>query len=185
MDTTNPALTAALVEIERHVGASGWDRPAQLFALVATEDLRRGEPELVHQLGLDRGPDAAPLTPIEQESLPDKPLDEALAGIGWPSEVSGCALAQEVIALPPDVENEVPDGPEAADFASAHPRRTEMRLVAAVLRDGQRLAAARVRPPRSEEGPAGHDALGLIIDPDLAPALCDALLDTLQADMRR
>ena len=33
------ALTAALLEIERHVTHGGWDQPARLFALVPTAEL--------------------------------------------------------------------------------------------------------------------------------------------------
>ena len=33
----DPALAAAVLEIEQHVAAEGWDRPARLFALVALE----------------------------------------------------------------------------------------------------------------------------------------------------
>ena len=32
-------LTRAIVEVERHAAASGWDQPARLFALVDTEEL--------------------------------------------------------------------------------------------------------------------------------------------------
>ena len=34
----DPALAAAVLEIEAHIAESGWDQPARLYALVATAD---------------------------------------------------------------------------------------------------------------------------------------------------
>lgn len=164
-------LKDAVLEIERHVGASGWDRPPVLFAMVRTEDLLRREPDLARQLGVA---DGEGFTPVEQEALPDKPLYQALATIEWPAAVSGCAVVQEVVALPPQAEAELPEGEEAATYAANHPLRQEIRLVVAVLRDGSRAAALRVRAEDDSE--AGE----LVVDPDLAPQLADALHATLQ-----
>lgn len=45
------ALLAALVEIERHVGATGcWTKPARLLLLVRTDELMRAEPSLAEHL---------------------------------------------------------------------------------------------------------------------------------------
>ena len=44
------ALAAALIEVERHVGRSGWDQPARLFALVPTAELIAAEPSLARRL---------------------------------------------------------------------------------------------------------------------------------------
>lgn len=163
-------LQDALLEIERHVGASGWDRRPVLFALVETSDLRTREPAMAQQLGITE--DDGGYTPIEQEDLPDKPLDEALATIEWPGVVSGCALVQEVVALPPQAEQDLPEGDEAARYAAEHPLRQEIRLAVAVLRDGTHACAARVR---SENEPGE-----LVVDPNLAPRLAEALHATLQ-----
>ena len=102
MVAVSDLLQELLVEIKRHVGVAGWDQPPQLFALARTADRVVREPEFAAQLGLDPAvvpPDA--LTPVEQEPLPDGPLDESLAQVGWPREVEGCALVQEVVMLPP------------------------------------------------------------------------------------
>lgn len=164
-------LQETLVEIERHVAGSGWDQPPQLFALARTAELVATEPDLAAQLGLD--PDRLPaeaLTPLEQDPLPDGPLDESLAQVGWPREVAGCALVQEVLMLPPEVEETMPRHTDVLDWVSDHPEKREARLAVAVLRDGSRACTVRLRGPDEEE---------LLVGPDLAPALADALAATL------
>ncbi len=164
-------LQETLVEIERHVADSGWDQPPQLFALARTAELMVREPEFAAQLGLD--PDRLPseaLTPLEQDPLPDGPLDESLAQVGWPEEVAGCALVQEVVMLPPDVEAAMPRHAGVLDWAGGHPERREARLAVAVLRNGRRACTLRLRGPDEDE---------LLVGPDLAPALADALAATL------
>ena len=164
-------LQETLVEIERHVAGSGWDQRPQLFALARTADLMQSEPEFAAQLGLDadRMP-AEALTPVEQDPLPDGPLDESLAQVGWPREVAGCALVQEVVMLPPEVEEAMPRHADVLDWATGHPQRREARLAVAVLRDGSRACTIRMRGAEEEE---------LLVGPDLAPALADALAATL------
>ncbi|TWP47938.1 hypothetical protein FKR81_30130 [Lentzea tibetensis] len=178
MARVSPSETPAVVlptvarEVEEFVAAGGWDQVPQLFALVSTADLITQQPELADQL--DPG---SPLTPIAQESLPSDDIGEALAGIEWPPVVHGCALAQEIVVLPPDAEQELQSGSmddEAAlRFAAEHPQRREARLVAAVLRDGTVSCVLRLRgtPEIPEE---------LVEHPELAPNLTDALLATLQ-----
>lgn len=164
-------LQETLVEIERHVAGSGWDQRPQLFALARTADLVVREPEFAAQLGLD--PDRMPseaMTPVEQDPLPDGPLDEALAQVGWPREVAGCALVQEVVMLPPEVEEVMPRHADVLDWAVDHPQRREARLAVAVLRDGSRACTVRMRGDAEDE---------LLVGPDLAPALADALAATL------
>jgi hypothetical protein len=164
-------LQETLVEIERHVGGSGWDQPPQLFALARTADLLGREPDLAVRLGLD--PERVPsggLTPVEQDALPEGPLDEALAQVGWPAAVAGCALVQEVVMLPPEVEDSMPRHADVLEWASDHPERREARLGVAVLRDGSRACTVRLRGAQEEE---------LLVGPDLAPALADALAATL------
>jgi len=170
---TPTTLVTTLLEIERHVAASGWDRPPMLYALVDTADLVTREPALAAELGLS---EATPnsLTPVEQDPLPDGPLEDALARIEWPPAVRGCALVQEVVTLPPEAEADLPDDDEAAYYAATHPLRQEIRLAVGVLRDGSRAAAARIR----DQERATEDA-NLVVDADLAPALAEALLATL------
>ncbi len=159
------ALPSAAREIEEFVDAAGWDQPAQVFALVPTSRLLAAEPGLADQLD-----PAAPLTPIAQEALPAEDLAEALSRIEWPDQVSGCALVQEIVVLPPEAEAELPGEAEAARQAAAeHPERREARLVAAVLRDGGEACVMRLRT-------SGDDTGGEIVqDPSLAPNLLTAL----------
>ncbi|WP_370970930.1 PPA1309 family protein [Amycolatopsis sp. cg9] len=174
-DEARPAGVAALArEIEEFMAAGGWDQPPQLFALVPTAALLDEQPELAGQL--DR---ANPLTPVAQEALPEGDLAEALGRIAWPDLVIGCALAQEIIVLPPGSESELPDVAEAdADSlrraAADHPQRTEARLVAAVLRDGEGACVMRLRGADADE-PIDE----IVESPDLAPNLVEALKATL------
>lgn len=173
---TRSALQAAVREIERHAGSAGWDRRPRLFALVPSVDLLAAEPDLAGRLGLDPAPASDALTPVEQDDLPDQPLDELLAGIAWPDSVDGCAVAQEIVILPPSAEAEWGDTPESVDAvarAAAHPERREARLVVGVLRDGSDAGVMRVR------GTDGMDD-ELLTGPDLAPNLVVALRETLQ-----
>ena len=164
-------LLQTLVEIERHVADSGWDQTPLLFALARTSDLVVREPAFAAQLGI--GPEELPddaLTPVEQDALPDGPLDESLAQIAWPDEVAGCALVQEVVMLPPEAEEGMPRHADVVDWAGSHPERREARLAVAVLRDGTRACTLRLR---------GYEEDELLVGPDLAPALADALAATL------
>ncbi|MEP6697540.1 MAG: PPA1309 family protein [Pseudonocardiales bacterium] len=171
------SLETTVVEIERHVAQSGWDRPPVLFALVETAQLVSEEPALAGSLGLTAtGAGEGSLTPIEQEPLDDLPLDEVLSGITWPAEVTGCAVVHEVLVLPPSAEAERPSGDNAADWAAGHSDRREVRLAVAVLRDGTRASALRLRA--FDADPMSLD--DVLVGPDLAPNLADALLDTLR-----
>lgn len=165
-------LASAVADIEAHVHAGGWDRPPLLFALVRADRFRADDPATAARLGLDQvAPDT--LTPVEQEALPDGPLDDALGRVAWPDGVAGCALSQEIVVLPPSAEAEFGENPaddEAPARAAAHPDRREARLVVAVLRDGSSAALLRLR------GTEGHDQV--LTGPDLAPNLVDALLAT-------
>jgi hypothetical protein len=85
------ALIAALIELERHVMADGWDQPPRLFALVHTDDVVAAEPQLAADLGLRGAADGGPadaLTAIEQEQFAtgDQILTD-LSGIEWPETV--------------------------------------------------------------------------------------------------
>jgi hypothetical protein len=168
----NPRLDALTLDLERHAAAAGWDRPPQLFALVETADLLRREPRLAAQLGLADG-QPGDLTPVDQGDLPDHAsLDQLLAGIAWPPDVLGAALAVERLMVPPAVEKEMPqDESEALAWLAEHPERQEVRLVVAVLRDGSRAAALRMR--------AHDDETSVLTGRDLVPGLADALADTL------
>jgi hypothetical protein len=170
--STPPApadLLTVTREVEDFVSTGGWDQAPQLFALVPTADLIDRQPELAGEVD-----QTAPLTPVVQEALPEADLAETLAEIMWPEVVRGCALAQEILVLPPEAEAALPTDTETLRRAAAeHPQRREARLVAAVLRDGSAACVLRLRG-------GGEDQDELVESPDLAPNLTRALLATLQ-----
>ena len=164
-------LPGAVADIEAHVHAGGWDAAPMLFALVRADRFIADNPETARRLGLDRVAGDA-LAPVEQDALPEGPLDEVLGRLEWPESVAGCALSQEILVLPPEAEAQVTDqtDEEAAARAAAHPDRREARLVVGVLRDGSATALLRLR------GRDGADEV--VTGTDLAPNLVDALLAT-------
>ncbi|PJE96149.1 hypothetical protein CUT44_20440 [Streptomyces carminius] len=189
-------LTRAVLEIDEYAAGLGWDQPARLFALVDTDRLRTEEPVLADRLGLgggsgggdgqddpagrDGGSGAAPaaLTPVEQDELPaGVPLDEFLGTIAWPDAVAGCAMTVERLMLPPSAETSVPrelqeEGAEErlARWVAEHPERREVRMTVAVLRDGARETALRLR---EKDSPTE-----VLTGPDLVPGLAEALAGT-------
>ncbi len=171
------ALQSAVVEIEQHAAAGGWDGPVRLFALVRTGAALSRDPTLRHRLPPDAVRTAAAdpdhLTAVEQEGLPDAAsLSQLLAGIAWPDTVDGAAVVVERVVLPPSAEAGLPDDPEAAQAALlADPRRRDLRLAVGVLRDGPAACAIRARD---------HDADDRVATgPDLVPDLASALAATL------
>ena len=169
-------LSRAVLEIDEYASGLGWDQPARLFALVDTAQLRAQEPSLAAQLGLADEPETTGLTPIEQDEIPtDKPLDEFLATIAWPDAVVGCALSVERLMLPPSAEAQVPQGLSEAKLAkwvAGHPERQEVRMTVAVLRDGARESALRLR---EKDTPTE-----VLTGPDLVPGLTEALAATFE-----
>ncbi|WP_328562587.1 PPA1309 family protein [Streptomyces coelicoflavus] len=168
-------LTRAVLEIDEYVSGLGWDQPARLFALVDTARLRADQPSLADRLGLqDEAESSSGLTPIEQDEVPtDQALDEFLGTIAWPDAVVGCALAVERLMLPPSAEAQVPQGlneKNLAQWVAEHPDRQEVRMTVAVLRDGTRDSALRLR-----EKDAATDVL---TGSDLVPGLAEALTAT-------
>jgi hypothetical protein len=173
-------LTQAVIEIERHVAASGWDQPPRLYALVDTTDLLRAEPSLAATLGQPAGssaeneskPAAESWTPIEQQDLPaDTPLEDALARIVWPPTVHGCALVVERLMLPPSAEADLPTSGDVAAVVASHPDRQEVRISVGVLRDGRRASAVRLRTHDQDDS--------VVSGANLVPVLGDALAATL------
>lgn len=166
----SPLVTSAL-ETERHVAGAGWDQPPRLFALVRTAGLLEREPHLRAQL--EQGEDDG-LTAIEQEGLPqDSSLESVLAQLAWPEEVDGVALAVERLVVPPEAERDLPEDPEQASEAlAAHPDRKDVRLLVAVLRDGESACLLRQRDHDTDDKVASG--------PDIAPGLVQALSATLQ-----
>lgn len=166
----NEALVAALLEVERHTGHGGWDQPARLFALVRTADLVAAEPALAEQLTRHDLP-ADALSSIEQDEFHSgADLVGDLDRITWPPTVVGCAVAVERTFVPPQVEPDLPEDPDAAaEFVARHPLRQDVRVVVGVTRAGDRHGLARLRTQPDE----------LLGGADLVPGLTDALARTL------
>lgn len=169
-------LTRAVLEIDEYTSGLGWDKPARLFALVDTAKLRKQEPGLARQLGIE-ATQVAGYTPIEQEEIPrGKALDEFLGTIAWPDSVTGCALTVERLMLPPSAEASVPEGLKGAQltkWVAGHPDRQEVRMTVAVLRGGARESAIRLREKDSPNE--------VLTGPDLVPGLAEALAATFES----
>jgi hypothetical protein len=181
--TATAPLTRAVLEIDSYVAGLGWDRPARLFALVDTAQLRSQEPSLADRIGLEASqpePLGGSFTPVEQEELPaDAALDEFLATIAWPDAVAGCALTVERLMLPPAAERDIPaelqgeeNAAELSRWVAEHPDRQEVRMTVAVLRDGEREAAIRLRAKDSDTE--------VLTGRDLVPGLAGALAATFE-----
>ena len=170
----DPALAAAVLEIESHLADGGWDQPARLYALVETSQLVTREPALAAAMGLDDSSEAGSLTAVEQDQLdPSVPLEQVLEQIAWPDDVAGCAAVVERLVLPPAADEAMPDDPERAQqFALEHPDRQEVRIVAGATRHGATYCALRLR--------AHDDDLSVVGCPDLVPGLLQLLTQTLE-----
>lgn len=169
----DPALAAAVLEVEQHAASLGWDQPARLFALVDTAELVAAEPALAAAMGLDDPAEAGGLTPVEQEELdPAQALEDVLEGIVWPAQVAGCAAVVERLVLPPGAEGALPEDAAAAlDAARAHPDRQEVRIVAGATRTGSTYCALRLR--------AHDDPTSVVSSTDLVPGLLALVRGTL------
>lgn len=165
----DPALAAAVLEIEGHVAAEGWDQPARLYALVDTGTLVVQEPALAAAMSIDGPGDEGSFTAIEQDGLPaGQQLEAALHSIVWPESVAGCAAVIERLVLPPGVDDDIPDdATEAERYAREHPDRQEVRMVAGATRAGASYCALRLR--------AHDDALSVVDGTDLVPGLLELL----------
>lgn len=174
-EALDPALAAAILEVETHVAAEGWDKPARVFALVPTATIIAAEPNLAHAMGLDESSAEGSFTPVEQELAPDKPVEAQLATMMWPASVEGCAVTVERLVLPPAADAGIPDDPLAAqEYAAAHPERQEVRIVAGVTRAGAQYCALRLRSHDSDQSVVGST--------DLVPELLELLHATLEGD---
>ena len=169
--TVSDAVRRAAFEVEAHVAESGWDQPARLYALVPTSELIADQPDLAARLGLDEVDAAGTFTPIEQELDPAEDLERLLTRITWPPAVRGAAAVVERLVLPGEAEAGLPADADAETVAR-HPARREIRIAAAVTRDGRSHCVVRVRG-----GPGAGDEL---VDADrLVPGLVGLLARTL------
>jgi hypothetical protein len=172
----DPALATAVLEIEAHIAAGGWDQPARLYALVDTAQLVVREPALASAMGLDSSSAQGSLTAIEQDQLsPERPLETVLESIVWPANVAGCAAVVERLVLPPDADADIPEDPSRAEeFAREHPDRQEVRIVAGVTRTGSTYCALRLRAHDDDQSVVGGS--------DVVPGLLALLGATLEEE---
>jgi hypothetical protein len=141
IEGVDPALAAAVLEIENHIATGGWDQPARLYALVPTAELVEKEPFLAHAMGLDEAAEQGSFTPVEQEAIgSDADLEGKLATISWPPGVAGCAAVVERLVLPPAADARV--------------------LAAAACRRRGPVRADRRRPGAGPAGAAARDVGG-------------------------
>lgn len=177
-EARSDAVLRTVRELEQHVASGGWDGPARLFALIKTAGALERDPALAGQLPADvvtaAFADDEHLTAVEQEDIPAADTVESLLGrIAWPPTVDGAALVVERIVVPPEAEAGLPpDDVEAVAYLQSHPQRRDVRLAAAVLRDGTAGCAVRARDHDSDDRVA--------VGPDLIPALVTALAATLE-----
>lgn len=164
-------LIACALDTERHVARSGWDQPIRLFALVSTATLLESEPALAAQIPQD---ERGGFTAIEQDELPStSSVEELLGPMAWPEQVEGVAIAVERIVVPPEAERDLPADPgQALEALAGHPDRADVRLLAAVLRDGEQVTLLRQRAHDRDEDVA--------MGAQIAPGLVEALAATLR-----
>ncbi|WP_203336797.1 PPA1309 family protein [Nocardioides limicola] len=176
VEGVDPALAAAVLEIEQHAAAEGWDQPARLFALVDTAELVAREPALARSMGLDDSSAAGSFTPIEQDSVgTDQVLEQVLETIVWPAQVAGCAVVVERLVLPPEAEAQLPEDADAAQaMAREHPLRQEVRIVAGATRAGAAYCALRLK--------AHDEDTSVVAGADMVPRLTDLLRSTLEEE---
>ena len=128
-----------------------WDLPPRLYALSPAAELLTLHPELVPTLSLSLEKDPNALTAIEQDENPtNENVEEFLAGIDWPPSVVGVAIVLErLINVPSE----------------------DVRISAAVLRDGSHHCAIRIRRYDFDDS--------VLYGADLVPQLTEALAATL------
>ncbi|MDO5746102.1 MAG: PPA1309 family protein [Actinomycetaceae bacterium] len=141
-----------LENIERELAQLGWDQAPALFALVNNQWLLESIPDSDDTPSEDRqlreslldNPGA--MTAVLQDSHEDMEIEELINLIVFPEHVVGAALSIERIVVPPSVSDQAPDDPEKRDdFLMNHPQRDDIRVVAGVLRSGEKWCVIRSR----------------------------------------
>lgn len=171
-------LRRVTTDIERGTARLGWDKAPSLYALVQTE-LLLNEPNLPsdisEQISAEWDGTPAHLSAILQEQLPEDNLEEVLPRLAWPEGVTGAAVSVERVVVPPTVEDEAPEDPEAAAaFIADHPLRTDVRITVGALRDGQTWSMIRTRTFDSDEA--------VVTGEKLVPMLSELLVASLSPD---
>lgn len=166
-------LRATVVEVERYVGRSGWDRSPRLFALAGSAELAATEPRTAAALRMHADHTGA-LTPVEQDIAHEAGgFEELLQRIEFPPQVHGAVAVLERVTLPADAESQAPDDPAyAPEFALEHPQRQDVRVAVGVLRSGVAHCVVRVR--------SHDDDAAVLQGPDMAPGLVALLHETLE-----
>ncbi|WP_227993861.1 PPA1309 family protein [Pseudactinotalea sp. HY160] len=171
------ALASAVVDLERHAAAAGWDGPVTVCALVNTAAALAQNPGLADEIPPEAltaaGLDGHHLLTIEQDGLPEAAnLEELLAQLAWPDSVDGAAVVVERIVVPPEAEADLPADPsQQLETLLAHPGREDVRIAVGVLRSGETWCALRSRAHDADDQVAGS--------PDAVPGLVAALTATL------
>ena len=165
----DPALAAAVLEIESHIAEGGWDQPSRLYALVDTAALVRREPDARLGDGPRRRVRGGLAHPGRAGAAARRPASRTRStSIAWAAEVAGCAAVVERLVLPPDADDAIPDDPAAAAaYAREHPDRQEVRIVVGVTRAGATYCALRLR--------AHDDDQSVVGGADLVPELITLL----------
>lgn len=128
-----------------------WDLEPRLYALSPAADLLAAHPELRATLLLSVEKDPGALTAIAQEENPtNENVEEFLAGINWAPEVVGVAIVLERLINEPS---------------------EDVRITAAVLRDGSHHCAIRFRRYDFDDS--------VLYGAELVPQLIEALAETL------
>lgn len=162
------AVANTAYSIDRELAGLGWDQAPALFALVKTANLLKQDlPDEVRESAAAQvKEDPNHYTAVLQDM--DTDLLQKLPDIWWPDEVDGAAIALEQIALPPAAEADIPSEAKAReDFLANHPDRDDIRLVVAVLREGESWCTLRARSADTASKVAG----GSMLVPDLVRAL--------------
>lgn len=172
------ALAQEIVALERHVASAGWEGPIRVFALVYTAQALKDTPSLADEIPPESlqaaQHDPYTLLAIEQEDLPQAPnLETLLASLAWPETVHGVAVSVEQFVVPPSATDGLPTDPnQQVEILLNHPQREDVRIVAGVLRTGERWCALRYRSHDFDDQVAQSS--------DAVPGLLNGLQATLE-----
>ena len=170
----DPALAAAVLEIESHIAEGGWDQPSRLYALVDTAALVRREPELASAMGLDDA-SADGLAHPGRAGAAARPTGSSptLASIAWGRRGDRLRGRRRAAGAAAGRRRRDPRRPEPPRRRTPreHPDRQEVRIVVGVTRAGATYCALRLR--------AHDDDQSVVGGADLVPELITLLGATL------
>ena len=165
----NTRLDQLALDIERQVAGAGWDQPPPCS--------RSSRPPTCCAASPSSPPSSASrddvpggLTPVDQGELPDAPQPRRAARC---HRLAGRGARHRAGRRAPDgaargrAASMPQDESEALRWLAEHPERQEVRIVVAVLRDGSRASALRMRAHDHEQS--------VLTGADLVPGLAEAL----------